>query len=72
MCSANDDPTTYDMPAQLVCQRRIWTRGVDRPCGAPKGLTVWTDVMGKRHAACRHHVAEMQHRYPTGEVLVPA
>jgi hypothetical protein len=65
MCDSSSDPTTYDTPRKRpACQRRIWVRGVDRPCGIEFGVTTWTDEHGVVHTACRHHKAEVLYRHP--------
>ena len=33
-------------------------------CGATLGLTTWTDIDGRTHRACRHHLAAMLRRSP--------
>ena len=63
MCSAADDPTTYDAP-RPTCQRLIWSRGEDRRCGQSVGVTRWTDYTGREHVACPNHVQGMKRRWP--------
>lgn len=49
---------------QTRCERRLWIRGEQRSCAIEFGVTIWTDQTGQKRAACRHHLAEVRHRYP--------
>lgn len=71
MCSASDDPTTYDEPVEderarraRGCQNPLWIAGATRPCGSSMGLRSWTDAAGNERQACGWHEAKMRRRYP--------
>jgi hypothetical protein len=66
MCSQNDAPP-YDRPR---CEKRLWSRGAERPCGAIVGVHTWKDATGKEHAACHHHIGEQMYRYPEAVLTV--
>jgi hypothetical protein len=54
-----------------TCGQRIWTHGEERRCLQTIGLTKWYDSSGVEHAACRNHVASMQHRWTPADPPEP-
>ena len=55
----------------MTCERMIWSHGEDRRCSQVVGLTRWHDTSGQEHAACRNHLAVMQHLWPLGDPPMP-
>lgn len=59
-----DIAVTFTVPQlRPACERRIWMHGRERDCGMEFGVTTWTDTSGRTHTACRHHLAELRHRW---------
>lgn len=65
MCSALDDPSTYELRVEppRSCENPLWLGGTIRPCGRQVGVKTWTDTAGMKHTACRAHVVIMQRRW---------